>query len=1323
MRPGDLIKDRFKIGALAGVGGMGEVFRARDLKTGEPCAVKVLLDREGAQDQRFEREAMALAQLHHPALVRYVDHGVTEQGQQFLVMEWLEGENLAHRLLRGSLGVEESLRLCREAAGALSVVHEQGIVHRDLKPSNIFLIDDDRIKIFDFGIARFRGAATTLGGGGVLGTIGYMSPEQARSTTDVDARSDVFALGCVFFECLTGRAPFAGQHVMAVLAKILFEQAPRVRDLHPGIPAAIDQLVGRMLAKNADDRPRDGAAVAAALDDLDAFASTAGLERLSVEPQLALGGNERRLFSVVLLGRPRTPASDPTVTLSTTGSTPADDDLRRRAEARGGRFEVLADGTAMVTIMGTTRIATDQAVQAARCALALKARSPDRTIVLTTGQGEVARRLPVGEVIDRAVRMIVRGHDGPPPSGVHSEEVPPSGVAAAPLPRSGVAASGALTDGWIWIDDVTARLLDNRFEVTTGPEGIALGAEHEPLEGVRTLLGKPTSCVGRDRELGVLTSRFDACIEGPAAEAALLVAPAGFGKSRLSTELVRMLRARCPALEVWTGHGDALRAGSAFALIGQALRSAVNVADGEPLLVRREKLVARVARHVAAPDQARVASFLGELMGIPFPDDDNPMLRAARQDAMNMNEHTERAFQDFLHAESDAHPVLLVLESLHWGDLPTVRFVDGALRDLKGQPFMVLALARPEVHEIFPKLWAERSSMEIRLKELSSRSSAHLVREALGAEVGEETVRRIVDLADGNAFYLEELIRAVAEGQGTVLPPTVLAMVTARLEGLDTEARRALRAASVFGETFWSGGATALLGGESRSTNVESWFTALAEREVLVRRIGSRFPGEREYRFRHALLREGAYAMLTEADRTLGHRLAGTWLEQSGETDPMVLAEHFERGGDRARAARHFLRAAEQAHWGNDADAAIARAQRGLGDETPDDVRAALLGLLCEAYVWKGDPGAAAEHGEKVLRLAKPGAAPWARVAVLKIGYSLLRGQFDDLVATLSLVRGVDPDPDAVDATALALCLGIFILDLGGNFPMAELFRRRLREVVEPVAAHNPVARGWMLLADTQRILWAEEEPWRSLDVARMSRDAFREAGHRRGALEAQVFVGMNLWRLGMHAEAERELHEAEAAEQGLGITGSLRSVCLIGALLDRGAVAEARALGEALVARCHVLGFAANEGRARWTLADVLCTAGDLAGADREYALALDLLATVPLDRAAAMAMRGRVRLEQGRAAEALTDVTLGLDFLTERGAPAFRGEYARLVQAEAMHATGDADGALRAIVSARDRVLAQAAKIDDPTVRASFLENVPEHRRTLELAAAWLS
>ncbi len=587
----------------------------------------------------------------------------------------------------------------------------------------------------------------------------------------------MFSLGCVLFEALTGTPAFAGQHLMAVLAKILFEQAPRVSDLRPEVPEALDRVVARMLAKSPEDRYVDAAAVAQAFAALGAVApAQEGAGPAIPPPPLSLGGGERRLVSVVLVGRAASGLSKapppPEGSAAPEMHGPAgeragiDEDLRRRAEARGGRFEMLADGTAVVTITGTTRIAADQAVQAARCALALQGCAPGRTISLTTGQGEVTGRLPVGEVIDRAARMLVHPAAGAPArasisdewwvgtlgglrkpgarpvSGAHPLDPPAQEEAPyepPPSPRSATQSGTVprVNKTRIAVDEVTARLLDARFEVVKSDDGLFLLGEQEPAEGARTLLGKPTACVGRDRGIEALAALFRECVEGPTAEAALVTAPAGVGKSRVAHELLRSLRERHAPFEVWFGYGDALRAGSAFALVGQALAGAAGVALGEPLEARRTKLEARVARHVPERDARRVAELLGEVVGIPFPDEDSPVLRAARQDAVMMNEQLEEAWKELLLAETAAHPVLLVLENLHWGDLPTVRFVDAALRELKDRPFMVLALGRPEVHDTFPRLWEDRGLTEIRLRELTDKAGERLVRQALGYRRGQ----------------------------------------------------------------------------------------------------------------------------------------------------------------------------------------------------------------------------------------------------------------------------------------------------------------------------------------------------------------------------------------------------------------------------------------------------------------------------------------------------------------------------------------------------------------------------------------------------------
>ncbi len=1256
MVPGDIVGERFKLERVAGVGGMGTVFFALDQATGIPCAVKALFTAQVLSDVRFEREAQLLAELTHPGLVRYVAHGMTPGGERYLVMEWLEGEDLSRHLQRGRLGVDAATLMIGRVAEALAAVHARGVVHRDLKPSNIFLVgaSTEDVKILDFGVARFGSMRATTQTGTVMGTPGYMAPEQARSGSPIDTRVDVFALGCVLFEALTGAPAFAGAHLMAMLAKILFEEAPRVSDLRPEVPEALDVLVASMLAKNPDERPRDGAAVARAIAALGAVPSD-GPRSAPLSQRTSLTGGELRLLSVVLVGpcgpvapilapQPAPPLAPPPSgstlfpllaappTISPTlaqGDGPAlmgavqaasgfriragetDDDARMRdvAEGRGGRFERLADGSAMVTLAGSTRIAADQASLGARCALALRATVPERPLALATGRAEVNGRLPVGEAIDRAARLLAD-----------------RAVAPAIAPSD---SGSALA---IAVDDVTAGLLDARFGVRRGPAGFELVGEREAAGGVRTLMGTPTVCVGRDREIATLDAMFVETVEGPSAQAVLVTAPAGAGKSRLLHEVLRAVRRRHPSVEVWTGRGDSLRVGSAFSVLGQALRTACGVAGGEHIAVRQHKIRARVARHLPAAEQLRVAAFIGEIVGTLFPDDDSVPLRAARQDALLMSEQMRRAFEDFVRAEAAAQPVLIVLEDLHWGDLPSVRFIDHALRALRDCPLMVVALARPEVHELFPKLWEERGVQEMRLRELTPKASQRLVRQVLGDRVDAATMARLVAQADGHAFFLEELIRAVAEGRGDALPGTVLATVEGRLEGLEVEARRVLRAASIFGGAFWLDGVTTLLGGD-KSPQTRQWLDTLVEREVLVRRPESRFPGEQEFGFRHSLLREGAYAMLTDDDRVIGHRLAAGWLERRGESDAMTLAEHLERAGQPERAGVFYLRAAERAQRGNDTEATMRRARRGLECEVSPAVHLALTGILCESHTWRREWALAERFAEEVLRLAPAGSEAWAQAAPAKLLIALSIGSTDDFLATLDLLQTVEPAPGAVGMVAFGLAAGSFILASGGRFGLSTPVLRRLETIVAPIADRDPVARAWLQVTQAFHHAWAEEAPALALARARAAQAGFLEAGHTRGAAVAQVLAGMNNWFLGRLAEAERELRATVAVnDEELGFASATRAVLLVGVLADKGALAEARLAASRVIEHGRARGISADEGRGRWLLAEVLRRSGELEAAEREVAPSIELLAVSPLDQAAATATLAAVLLARGR-------------------------------------------------------------------------------------------
>ncbi|HEX3764658.1 MAG TPA: protein kinase, partial [Kofleriaceae bacterium] len=745
MELADLLEERFEVEYQIQGGGMGEVFRARDRHSDQPVAIKVIADGRDPRGARFAREVQLLSELSHPGIVRYVAHGVTAAGAPYLVMEWLDGEDLRRRLEREPLTIGESVALATRVAEALGAAHARGIVHRDLKPSNLFLPGGriDQVKVLDFGIAQQDGMSQLTRTGTLIGTPGYMAPEQARGHEAIDARADVFALGCVLFECLTGVRPYEGDSAIAILGKILFDDAPRVNALWPEVPEDLDALVARMLARDPALRARDGAALAAALDALGPHArSTAVAPRGRSAPRTALTGSERRFLSVVLLG-----AAD--------GDPIAEHELRQAIRPYGGRMEQLADGSIIVIVdaeRAEWQVATDQAAQSARCALAIRALVPRRAMAVAMGRAESTSRLPGGDVIDRASRLLAHA--------------PPAGTGALPIA----------------LDEISAGLLDARFDVVEAPAGVMLHGERALIQGARTLLGRPTSCVGRDWELGALAASLGESLDEHEARAVIVTAAAGMGKSRLAAEFVARIPQRDQPVAVWLGRGDSLRAGSTLDLLAQALRGALGIHGGEPLAERHDRIRARVAERVPAAERARVAEFLGELIGAPFPEDAaSASLAAARQDAQLMGEQLRKAWLDFLDAETAAQPVLLVLEDLHWGDFGTVRFLDAALRDRRNRPWMVLALARPEVFEVFPKLWAERQNVqEIRLQELGRRAGERLVRQVLGDSVGLDTIERLVMQADGNAFYLEELIRAAAEGKHDALPDTVLAMVETR---------------------------------------------------------------------------------------------------------------------------------------------------------------------------------------------------------------------------------------------------------------------------------------------------------------------------------------------------------------------------------------------------------------------------------------------------------------------------------------------------------------------------------------------------------------
>ncbi len=969
-----------------------------------------------------------------------------------------------------------------------------------------------------------------------------------------------------------------------------------------------------------------------------------------------IGGDEQRTVAVVLA---RFDSPDEAARAATT--------VRALSAALG--VEVVPGAGLAITI--ATGAATDRAVTGARAALAIRDAA---AVAIATGTSR--RAAVVGDAIDRAADLLA-----------------------------------TVAQGAIIVDDVTAGLLDARFAMTSAFGRWRLVGELRGEPGVRRLLGRPSAIVGRDRELAVIDAAILACVEDSAAHVVLITAPAGVGKSRLRQEVVARIERRDAApRSAWIARGDPMRAGSPFGVLGQLVRAAVGRGDGEPFAAA---VRARIAEMVA--DRPRVTTFLCELLGLPA--DDSPQLRAARSDPLLMHDQMRRAFIDWLSAEAGAAPVVIALEDLHWADAPSLRFLDEALRALRDRPLLVLGFGRPELLTAAPELFRRHHPTELRLAPLAPRACEALVRGALG-DVDASTIARLVERSAGNAFYLEELIRAVAAGQGGELPPTVMAMVHARLDAVPPAQRRLLRAGSVLGRAFARGSVAALVG--EPAADLVAPLGELVARELLGQRVAAASPDDDVFTFRHELVREAAYAMLTADDRRAGHHAAAAWLEARGAGDAVVLAQHWELGGEPARAASWYRRAAEAALAANDFAGVLAAVARATAGSEAD--RGALALLAAEAHGWRGELAAGARCAEEAADHLDPGTPRWLRAIAFA---ATMRGRFGDYGGIDALTaRAMAAPALSGSRTERLTCLCALTRQQfhAGRYAQAA----RTMETVDALAAEDGLEPHAAAQVHGLRAAAARHAGDLAGDLAgyRRVQAAFEAAGDARSACNAQVSVGFAHMELGAWTTAEALLRAAlaDAERMGLATVATRARQNLALTLARTGALEDATRLVDQTIAESRAHGNARFEGWTQIYQAEIALAAGDAAAAEAAARAAAAQLVVSPPARAGALAIHARALLAAGRADDAEPPAREAMAILTPLVSIEEFEAVVRLTWAQVADARGDHAERDRAIGAARDRLQVRAAAIADPQWRASFLAEVPENRDTLALAARWL-
>jgi hypothetical protein len=473
--PGDVLADRFVIEAPAGQGGLGVVFRAWDLEHEVPVAIKILAELTAIDVLRFRREAAVLAAMRLPGVVRYIAHGETPSGAPYLAMEWLAGQTVAKRMEHPGFDIADAVALVHAACAPLAALHARGIIHRDLKPENLVLTstEPDSVVVIDLGLAKttLRPEPRVTATGVAVGTPGYMAPEQIRGEAGIGAGVDIFALGCVLYELVTGFPAFAGENALAVRTKILMTSPPRLTALRPEAPLALERAVSSMIAKDRSVRPASAGEVAALLAALGDIApgprrtwnpACPSTEQGNVDSLLPDPGSlpwtvtaerwaERwaegwaEVWTGVVLVQVAPPADQTAAhDAATAPLTNVDDELRARVAPHGGQLEALDDGFLVVHLPGESSLA-GLAPRLAAAALGMRACVPGARIVVGSGRGAVDK------LIDAAALLLEHA--------ARAQLFNPAGTAS----------------GFVLVDPETARALAAAgFELEHGPHGYRL---------------------------------------------------------------------------------------------------------------------------------------------------------------------------------------------------------------------------------------------------------------------------------------------------------------------------------------------------------------------------------------------------------------------------------------------------------------------------------------------------------------------------------------------------------------------------------------------------------------------------------------------------------------------------------------------------------------------------------------------------------------------------------------------------------------------------------------------------------------------------------
>ncbi|MEO0326207.1 MAG: protein kinase, partial [Myxococcota bacterium] len=899
----------FQVEGVVGRGGMGIVLRAAS-PDGDPVAIKLLHEDLATGDpgilRRFEREAAI--RLEHPNVVRVVDAGRSEAGRRYIVFELLEGEPLDVRLAREKTLSPRALHdLLLQIAKGLEAAHAEGIVHRDLKPGNVFWCRDGTVKVLDFGVARLKQRSNLTMTGTILGTPAYLSPEQIKGRDDVDGRADLWSVGVIGYEALTGRLPFQQDATYAMLMSILLEEATPLDRVAPGAPPELASIVERCLQKDPYARFADARALRAALEQVP-IEHLGALSRPppSVGKSAELPIDEQRVVAVVL----------------------AREVLERRRaaaaiERQGGVAVPMREN--VVGIFGNQAWHGDEVVKAVNAALACRPFSARVGVGVGRAVGAGMGAGVSGEAVEAADR---------------ASELPLEGVGVLQSAAPAIRASHK------------TRPIPGRADLVEVVAEEEQRTSHLPF-------------VGRDREVEQLRAAWAKATEGP--RLLVLRGPLGMGKTRLRRAFEQELREE--GVAVLGARADPAHRARVLWLLGEVIRRDVAARFPErPLADALEARVREVlpfddlgvdgggvlAEHLGLGGTETLSleassadpQLMGDMVRLTVEDylsalmERGPTLLVL-EDAQFCDEETLELVDGLIDRVSTASLLVIVVERsggaqglasrfAHWDDVETL--------DVGGLP------AEP---------------------------ARAFARSIGGRSLADEVLGTIVQRAEGNPLFVEHMVMALRHDAGASgaeeapLPITVEAAVQSRLQQLAEVERELLKRASLFVPTFGLAELEAV-----GVTDPGPGIATLLDRGVFEEReVGT--SSVRTFAFRTDLVREVAGRMLTPELRRSLHGSAADVLARGPHVDPERVARHLEEAARQREASRWYARATLESSSRGDFGSTLRCSARALELGVPDDALFRVCFLRADALRFRGSADQRSEALQQAMAAAR----------------------------------------------------------------------------------------------------------------------------------------------------------------------------------------------------------------------------------------------------------------------------------------------------------------------------------------------------------------